>query len=58
MLNISCPDCYIKVDFLRKENEHLSPNVEPLMAEHNNFIESILVSDLKDVTYKQEYLVD
>lgn len=68
MLNISCSDCYIKVDFLRKEIEinrraagrYISdlqdvtykqeylvervfvPNVEPLMAEHSNFIESIL----------------
>ena len=68
MFNISCSDCYIKVDFLRKEIEinrraagrYISdlqdvtykqeylvervfvPNVEPLMAEHTNFIESIL----------------
>lgn len=68
MLNISCSDCYIKVDFLRKEIEinrravgrYISdlqevtykqeylvervfvPNVEPLMAEHTNFVESIL----------------
>ncbi|NQZ07045.1 MAG: Gfo/Idh/MocA family oxidoreductase [Algicola sp.] len=68
MLNISCSDCYIKVDFLRKEIEinrravgrYISdlqevtykqeylvervfvPNVEPLMAEHSNFVESIL----------------
>jgi predicted dehydrogenase len=68
MLNISCSDCYIKVDFLRKEIEinrraagrYISdlqdvtykqeylvervfvPNIEPLMAEHNNFVESVL----------------
>lgn len=46
MLNISCSDCYIKVDFLRKE------------IEINRRAVGRYISDLQDVTYKQEYLVE
>ena len=46
MLNISCSDCYIKVDFLRKE------------IEINRRAAGRYISDLQDVTYKQEYLVE
>jgi len=75
-LQISCSDCFIIVDFLRKEievNRHaqgsyisdsaevkykqeylvervLVPNVEPLMAEHTDFAESILNGTTPKVT--------
>ena len=75
-LTISCSDCFIVVDYLRKEIEinrhavskyvsdkhHIKykheslvervyvPNLEPLMAEHNNFAENILFNKVSVVS--------